>query len=93
MMDELDLLNLGNDARCYETIVSRFLRMGRSSSLVARVTITIHETGRDGRHYRKTWPVGTPSVASVAKFVAHNIVQAYRAHAGHTFDSVTIRFD
>jgi hypothetical protein len=92
-MDELDLLNLGNDAASYETIVSRFLRMGRSSPPVARVTITIHEAGNDGRHYRKTWPVGTKSVTEVAKFVARNIVQAYRDHAGQVFDSVTIGLD
>jgi hypothetical protein len=91
MTDELDLLNLGNDTASYETIVLRFLRGGRPQP--ARISITIHEADRDGGHYRKTWPVGNKSVADVAKFVAHNIVQAYREHAGQAFDSVTIEFD
>jgi hypothetical protein len=90
-MDELDLLNLGNDVASYETIVSRFLR-GRARQL-ARVSITIHEAGQNGRNYRRTWRVSTKSVAHVPKFVARNIVQAYRNHAGQVFDSVTIGFD
>lgn len=82
-------LPFGNEAYYEAAILDIFQKYPPTSSMVS---ITLHEAGKaDGVHtVHQAWPPGSMSVADIAKFVAHRIVEQCRGRSGKVFDSVTI---
>jgi hypothetical protein len=82
-------LLFGNESHYEAAILDIFQKYPPTSSMVS---ITLHEAGKaDGAHtVHQAWPPDSMSVADIAKFVAHRIVEQCKGRSGKVFDSVTV---